>query len=263
LKDLRTGHAELVSVLPSISDADELVPTLDDFYAGKKMPGKAKLPGPRQVSCGTYLDYGPYASFAPTFDSEGAEAGWHRLGEAFWRRHQKGKMRERAKILKEKMQMCAAESDMDVDGTVSMQGFPVDTDAQPTTETRAEVSVDASQVQAIPIDPALQEDDAAKETIASLSLPADDTKALQTALDHVVREKAIGELLESNAKALLRLELLQLERLGGEKGGSSVVSENSEEWTTGESLLIICALVTDVNVIQHTLSWIRLLSWHH
>ena len=250
LKDLRTGHAELVSVLPSLSDVNEQsVPTLGEFYVGKKAPVKAKPPGPRYTSCGTYLDYGPYASFAPTFDSEGAEVGRYRMGEVFWRRHQKGKMREQVKALRERIQARATEVGMDIDEVPLSQTPPVatTTTAQTIQESREDDHIETSPAEAVQIDPALQEQDTAKEEVPSLLLPSEESAALQNALEHLAREKAISELLEQNAKALLRLETLQLVRLGGDKGGTEVASEDSDEWKTGESIFSLtsqCKVMT-------------------
>ena len=79
LKDLFTANAELVAIFPSASapapaepDLAESSPVTLASYVPKKPPGyKSKLPGPRRVSCGAFLDYGPYASFAPVFEQDG------------------------------------------------------------------------------------------------------------------------------------------------------------------------------------------------
>ncbi|KAI6032069.1 hypothetical protein BKA83DRAFT_4209559 [Pisolithus microcarpus] len=92
--DLQTANAELVAVLPSPSDAallstspPDAKPSLTTLgaYGTKKPPGtKQKLPGPRRVSCGSFLDYGPYASFGPSFEQDGVEVGRWTLGEVYW-----------------------------------------------------------------------------------------------------------------------------------------------------------------------------------
>ncbi|KIJ68773.1 hypothetical protein HYDPIDRAFT_173418 [Hydnomerulius pinastri MD-312] len=99
LKDLPTANAELVAILPSpsgmspseaasgsaVSLAETPSITLGS-YVPKKPPGyKPKLPGPRRVSCGAFLDYGPFASFAPVFEQDGVELGRSAMGELFWR----------------------------------------------------------------------------------------------------------------------------------------------------------------------------------
>ena len=235
LKDLRTAHAELVSVLPSISTPDASVPTLGEFYAGKRMLGKAKLPGPRYVSCGAFLDYGPYASFAPSFDSEGADAGRTSLEEVYWRKHEKGKMKQKATALVGRMHMLSTETDMDVDEADSVQKMHVVADVPQLPDSQTQrLDEDEPLPQSVPIDPALLEIDEAKSAVTTLSLPEDETKALQIMLDNLGREEAISDLLAKNAKALRRLEVLQHERLGGEDGSSSTVSEESEEWKIGE-----------------------------
>ncbi|KAI6136956.1 hypothetical protein F5141DRAFT_1230360 [Pisolithus sp. B1] len=86
ITDLQTANAELVAVLPSPSDVDLLSISPPDAkpssttlgaYGAKKPPGtKQKLPGPRRVSCGSFLDYGPYASFGPSFEQDGVEVYW-------------------------------------------------------------------------------------------------------------------------------------------------------------------------------------------
>ncbi|KIK99899.1 hypothetical protein PAXRUDRAFT_822265 [Paxillus rubicundulus Ve08.2h10] len=99
LKDLPTANAELVAVLPSLSGttppgatAGPASPSTDVMsvtlgsYVTKKPPGyKPKLPGPRRISCGAFLDYGPFTSFAPVFEQDGVEVGRSTIGELFWR----------------------------------------------------------------------------------------------------------------------------------------------------------------------------------
>ncbi|KAI6133376.1 hypothetical protein EDD16DRAFT_1735512 [Pisolithus croceorrhizus] len=80
ITDLQTANAELVAILPSPSDVALLSTSPPDakpssttlgVYGAKKPPGtKQKLPGPRRVSCGSFLDYGPYASFGPSFEQD-------------------------------------------------------------------------------------------------------------------------------------------------------------------------------------------------
>ena len=67
LTDLPTGHAELAAILPSPSTSGSTRgKTLADYVRPKPFTA-LQMPGPRRVSCGKFLDYGPYASFAPTF----------------------------------------------------------------------------------------------------------------------------------------------------------------------------------------------------
>ena len=242
LTNSHTAHAELVSIIPSNLEPDALIPTLGEFYAGKKAPVKTKTPGPRNVSCGSFLDYGPFTSFAPTFDSEGSEIGCSKLGEVFWRKHEKGRMRERVRSILNQAPTQEIEADMDVDEVVPIDGARAST-TQPVPESRATPQVEGeSPAQPIPIDPALLEIDEAKKAIGALSPPEEELRSVETLLDNLGREKAINGLLEQNAKALLRLEALQVQRLIDEKDRSNIVSNESEEWKTG--MLYITALLS-------------------
>lgn len=245
LKDMHTSHAELVSILPSNSSNETIVPTLGEFFTGKIAPGKSKHSGPRYVSCGAFLDYGPYTSFAPSFDSEGGEVGPVKLGEVHWRRHERGKMREQARMLADRMraQNATVDEDMDVDEGRPAHDVEIESVIQEMPSiSRIQQEQDLPPAIPIAIDPALLSEEVMKEVSAMSSIPEGEVKTLKTMLDDLGREGAISELLEKNAKALLRLEALQVERLGGEKGGSSTVSEETEEWKTGE--LFSCTFAT-------------------
>lgn len=209
LKDLPTAHAELVSILPAPStsaskpDPTLPIPTLGTF-ASKKPPGpKVKALGPRRTSCGRFLDYGPYASFAPSFEGEGVEVGRRALGETVWRWHQRSRAAETEKY-------------------------------KPTSivEVHEVEDVVMDEVQEVSPTSAV---DMAKVTEDSLEglLPPDEIVAIKAAMGTLELENMVHELLERNRRALGRLVELQRTRLGAEGGGSSVVEEGSEEWDTG------------------------------
>ena len=67
--------------------------------------------------------------------------------------------------------------------------------------------------------------------------PPDEAEAVEKVLDTLECEENVGELLLRNAKALVRLQELQEERLRGVNGGSKDVEVVSEEWNLGESMV--------------------------
>lgn len=212
---LNIGHAELVSILPSPAASMKSTTTLGDLFTGKQPAPRSKLPGPLSMSTGTFLDYGPYASFAPAFDSEGAVVGQKGLTSVLWMRHEKGKAREKARILGERMRQKLSASkqlDMDVDGVQEVD----------THEAKAAERVEQRQK--------------VKELLGTL-FTEDEIKPVMNVVDALELEENVDELLKRNAAALLRLEELQIRRLGGKNGGSSEVKVDSEEWETGTSVL--------------------------
>lgn len=220
-KDLQTANAELVAVLPSPSSlahsdatskstitlTDTQAPMTLGAYVPKKPPGhRSKLLGPRHVSCGSFLDYGPYASFAPTFDQEGVEIGREALGEVLWRWEDRKKRwaTEKARAAEEAAQ-CSP-----------MAGLE---------EEHNNV-----------IDPSLEESlDDDEEALEGL-LSKEQIASLKSVLKSLELENAIQELLDRNTKALRRLEELQRQRLMKD-GGFHPVEEGSEEWDTGKGIL--------------------------
>ncbi|KAK7468525.1 hypothetical protein VKT23_003029 [Stygiomarasmius scandens] len=90
LKDLAKGHAELVSVLPSpLNTSLDDVPTLGSYNKPVPAPSRSILLDPHKVSHGHFLDYGIWASFAPSFDQDGVELGRKQLGEFYYDRQQR------------------------------------------------------------------------------------------------------------------------------------------------------------------------------
>lgn len=208
LKDLPTANAELVAILPSPSapapaepGSAESSPVTLASYVPKKPPGyNSKLHGPRRVSCGAFLDYGPYASFAPVFEQDGVEVGRSVMGELFWRWEDRKKRWS--------------------DEHTSITEHP--TDEAP--ESPQLNGIDKSDKNDV------LDDQASLQGLFS----TEQITLLKQALGSLELEAAVHELLERNAKALKRLEEFQNKRLS-KPGGFSQVEEGSEEWDTGLS----------------------------
>ncbi|KAF8845437.1 hypothetical protein BDN67DRAFT_1065294 [Paxillus ammoniavirescens] len=222
LKDLPTANAELVAVLPSLSGttppeatAGSTSPSTDTpsitlgSYVPKKPPGyKPKLPGPRRVSCGTFLDYGPYASFAPVFEQDGVEVGRSTIGELFWR------WEDRKKRWAEEQTAALPQASDDCLKSPLLNG------------------VDKPEELGMLDDEEFLEGLFSSEQIALLK------QALGLEL-----EAAVQELLERNAKAFKRLEELQNQRLC-KPGGFTPVEEGSEEWDIAQGILESLSILT-------------------
>ncbi|KAL0950620.1 hypothetical protein HGRIS_007411 [Hohenbuehelia grisea] len=226
IKNLSTGHAELVAILPTPSvpatvattsallskstASTSVVPTLGSYSQRKAPTGKTKLPEHRRVTCGAFLDYGPYASFAPTFSQEGAEIGREQLGEVLYRRHL------RRKAQQEEMRIRAEGSGSLAEVTDDPAQNDVDADIVHVGTSKVVPDVD--------------------ETFEGL-LPAEDIAAIKSTITSLEEEKAIHELLTRNQWALTRLEELQRERLSMEGGGKSIVKEGSDEWEIAQAIM--------------------------
>ncbi|KAG2109603.1 uncharacterized protein F5147DRAFT_836563 [Suillus discolor] len=236
-KDLQTANAELVAILPSPSSlahsdatskstntlTDTQAPMTLGAYVPKKPPGhRSKLLGPRHVSCGSFLDYGPYASFAPTFDQEGVEIGREALGEVLWRWEDRKKRwaTEKAHAAEEAAQ-CSP-----------MAGLEEDKEEQNNV-----------------IDPSLEESLNDDEEVLEGLLSKEQIASLKSVLKSLELENAIQELLDRNTKALRRLEELQRQRLTKD-GGFHPVEEGSEEWDTAQSILESLTLLASLRPRQ-------------
>ncbi|KAG1810080.1 uncharacterized protein HD556DRAFT_1317822 [Suillus plorans] len=236
-KDLQTANAELVAILPSPSSlahsdatskstitlTDTQAPMTLGAYVPKKPPGhRSKLLGPRHVSCGSFLDYGPYASFAPTFDQEGVEIGREALGEVLWRWEDRKKRwaTEKARAAEEAAQ-CSP-----------MAGLEEDKEEQNNV-----------------IDPSLEESLNDDEEALEGLLSKEQIASLKSVLKSLELENAIQELLDRNTKALRRLEELQRQRLMKD-GGFHPVEEGSEEWDTAQSILESLTLLASLRPRQ-------------
>jgi hypothetical protein len=202
---LPTSYAELAAVLPSaLYDPPAGSLTLGD-YVKKRLPKPQNIPQERIVPCGAFLDYGPYATFAPTFEQNGVEVGKERLSEVVWFSEKDKQRRARVRAYREQL------------------------------------ATKASQASAIALEP----DGAAVDQTKQIDITTDDdTDALEglltpeqianlkSSLKGLELEAAVSELLDRNTKALARLEVLQLERLGSKEGVKDV-QVDSEEWDLG------------------------------
>lgn len=212
LTDLGTGYAQLAAILPS-SSSSKPVPTFGDLHSGKKQNSLYKPPTSRRISCGTFLDYGPYASFAPTFDNDGGDIGQFGVSSVLWRGHEKSQAREKARILKERMQQKLAAQAKNIPEPVdAMEVDSIDTGANEFERMK----------------------DRRKELIER-TVGIDESQAVLDTFDALDREEQLEMLLQLNARALLRLNELQRERLCSIKGNSTDIKIGSEEWNLGES----------------------------
>ncbi|CAL1696601.1 unnamed protein product [Somion occarium] len=220
LTDLPTGRAELAVVLPSPSSGAGVGKTLGEYVTKKPsmlVQSASYMSQPRRISCGKFLDYGPYASFAPSFDQDGKEVGRVRLGEVIWFEERKRRIRELARG-KQKAVMAR----------LSQQ------DSSAAETTGSESTIVASQE---PSPSKVKEGGETNIEVLEGLLSPEQIANLKSTLGSLELEQALDELLTRNAKAMQRLEELQLERLGGANGGSSTVEVGSEEWETAQSIL--------------------------
>ena len=198
LKNLSTGHAELVAIFPAPSSSSlPPEPRTLKHYTSSRTPSGTSTPVPpkhRYVSRGSFLDYGPYSSFAPTFDQGGREIGRTVYGEVLWR-ERGNRLRMRALKKKKLAESHLPDVIMEEPGPTE-QGSSGGVDWHETLKDFLSVS------------------------------------SLQTALDDLEVQDSMQELLERNAKALARLEELQLRRYG-DSAGSKPVEVGSEEWEIG------------------------------
>jgi len=197
-KSLSTGNAELVAIFPAPSSSSlPPEPRTLKHYTSTRTPSGTSTPVPpkhRYVSRGSFLDYGPYSSFAPTFDQGGREIGRTVYGEVLWR--ERGN-RLRLKTLKKKQ---LAESSL----------LDVPMEEQNSTEKGSSGGEDWH------------------ETLKDFL----SVSSLKSALSDLQVQDSTQELLERNVSALARLEELQLRRYG-DPSGFKPVEIGSEEWETG------------------------------
>ena len=222
LTELNTANANLVTVLTtpaaSTSSSTASIPRLGS-YNSHLSTTRWSDSGGRKLTSGSFLDYGPHASFAPTFEQDGRVVGRHQLGEVLWRQENRRRQRGlRGKIPEEAQ-------DEHVPSPVGGQEA-----AQDTIETVAEKMNDILNID---------------EALEGLLSP-DQVESLKSTLQSEALERAVDELLERNQRALQRLQELQYQRLIGPKGGESRPAEESEEWETAhsiaESLAILASL---------------------
>ncbi|KAJ7022012.1 hypothetical protein C8F04DRAFT_1312004 [Mycena alexandri] len=230
LKDLPTGHADLVAIFPTPSAPPfdpTSVPKLGE-YARAPIPSHdvrprnaGVLPVNRRVTCGSFLDYGVDASFAPTWVNDGREVGMRQIAEVYAQREQRYlerlAARQRALEATREMQEAAAPKS---------QPEPVDAEVEMVTAPPPDANVDVDALQDIL---APEEIDSLKAVLGSLEL-----------------ENAVQELLTRNRRALQRLGQLQTERLRAPGGRTSAVREGDEEWDVANGILDSLTLLASI-----------------
>ncbi|KAH0590225.1 hypothetical protein H2248_000397 [Termitomyces sp. 'cryptogamus'] len=87
LTALPTAHAELVAILPT--PQSHTYSTLASYASTANVQSIKPLPQQRTVSTGSFLDFGPWAGFAPTFDHDGEVVGRNELALALYARRTK------------------------------------------------------------------------------------------------------------------------------------------------------------------------------
>ncbi|EIN13421.1 hypothetical protein PUNSTDRAFT_139970 [Punctularia strigosozonata HHB-11173 SS5] len=242
LHDLGTAHAELVAVIPSPSDVGTgpPPPSLGSMRMTApprpKGPARAKPPGPRQLRTGSFLDYGPYASFAPTFDGESVEVGRWSLGEVLYAKEIRRRLREAAP-------QSTGEAQVVVDPGLSPQPHHAGS-----AETDDDVVMEVDGVE--------DSKEPAEENLSGLEdlLSPEEAEEVKVAvLGHLQLESLVEELLARNAKALARLEELQTERLrqattapGSSKVQVPPVEAGSEEWNLAQGIMDSLAILASL-----------------
>lgn len=206
LKDLPTSYAELVAVFPSASASTAHPPTLG-HYIKKKSFRPLAIPQPRNLSCGNFLQYGPYASFAPTFEQSGREVGRAGLSDVIWFKEKDQHRRANVRAYRERLLARAAEK------AIANDDEEVESDRATSRQKEKMQEGDLSGLEGI--------------------LTSEQIANIKSAAGSLELEDAISELLERNARALERLEVLQMERLMSSDEGSRDVEAGSEEWDTG------------------------------
>jgi hypothetical protein len=174
LKSLPTGNAELVAIIPTASASSlDAVPSLGSISSRPLAPTKPII-GPRRVSTGVFLDYGPYASFAPSFETVAGIVGQRQLSEVVYQREQKKQGRH---------------------------------DNNPPSAYIQEIPEEDDVVMNV------AEPEPISDKDLDTLLPPEDVKALKEALGSLELERAVQTLLDRNALALKRLGELQTRRL--------------------------------------------------
>ncbi|GJJ09573.1 hypothetical protein Clacol_003796 [Clathrus columnatus] len=213
-KDMRKGHAELASIIPTLPLDPSSMSTLGELQMENRKESRHRFRSlhmhPRVLCTGSFLEYGPYSSFAPSFDSEGAEVGRHGLGEYLSARLERRKIKDARKRLLTKLQKEHDEKYWH-------------------TESPSEVTV--------------EEKDSVIEDVLTSLFPNQNAAEFKDILHSLQIEERISSLLERNARALERLDILQSIRL---RDGFTPVKEDSEEWKLAqmimESLILLSSL---------------------
>lgn len=203
LKDLPTGHAELVSILPDPpSTSTQPIPTLGAYAL--KVPEVYVPPRSLPLRRGSFLDYGDNTSFAPTFDTDAGEVDQAEVAQFYWWREQSKRARDER--MKQQMRnglepsMFAPSEDVEMDDVErpAANGVVHEEDLDPTEKWKDILS-------------------------------PEDLAALRSGLQDLDLERQVQILLDHNTRAIERLEELQATRIS--QGGIPI--EGSEEWNTG------------------------------
>ncbi|KAF8591997.1 hypothetical protein K439DRAFT_621098 [Ramaria rubella] len=214
-KDMRKGQAELVSIIPALPLSPSSMPTLGELQMeGRKEPRhrfKAMHMHPRTLSSGTFLDYGPFTSFAPAFDSEGAEVGRDGLGQMLMGRLERRKIKEARRKLIVRLQ--------------------------------AEQEDDVRMVDSSEMDVNHEMDGEAIDSLLESLLPGEKADGFKSALQALKVEDGVACLLVKNARALERLNLLQTVRL---RSGNASAKEDSEEYKIAQEIMNSLTLLTSL-----------------
>ncbi|KAF7340100.1 hypothetical protein MVEN_01928100 [Mycena venus] len=206
LKDLPTGHADLVAIFPTPSASTSTVSKLGDYaraYDGRPKHPPSK-PVQRRVTCGSFLDYGPWATFAPSWVQDGREIGMRQMGEVYAQRAQRyrEKLQARQQLPRRRWWRIRSPS------STRQWSCPP------------------------PPEPADYDVDALQDILAP-----DEIESLKAVLGSLELENAVQELLTRNRKALQRLGQLQVERLRYGITSASSLKEGDEEWDVAHSIL--------------------------
>ncbi|KAK7694231.1 hypothetical protein QCA50_001411 [Cerrena zonata] len=137
----------------------------------------------RRISCGKFLDYGPNASFAPSFDSDGREAGRIGLGEVIWHEERRNRLRVLARA-KQKLVLARLQQ-------------------QETSSTQAESSEESAEASS----EHTKQEESTPDAMDGL-LSSEQISQLKKTLGSLELEAQVDELLTRNAEAMARLELL-------------------------------------------------------
>jgi hypothetical protein len=200
------------------------VPTLGSLHIARAPRRPFRASGPRALLAGAYADHGPYGAFAPVYDGPGADLGPGALRALAWDRDRRRAVRDaafariRGGILAG--QPAAIARVEDLEGQAVMAAPAADAPS-------VDMDVDAS--------PQPESAPAQADAFTALDglLPPEEIADVQATLDGLAVEAGIQDLLERNARGIMRLQLLQLERLTRPAGGTSKVEEGSDEWETG------------------------------
>ncbi|KAF8325542.1 uncharacterized protein EI90DRAFT_3019004 [Cantharellus anzutake] len=223
---LAKGQASLTAVLPTVPVLPPSLPKLGDYAPGvanhpRRPYSLRKAPVP--ISSASFLDYGPFASLAPAFDSDGGQIGRDTLGlvlemKGARKARRLGAVRRQVELanLKEKP-------------LPSIEPFPH------VQELSALGLEDRSTRKLV------YECKSAKAELRGLAremLPEDVVEDFLISVDQMELERGVGELLIRISNALGDLQVLQERRLrAGAPGKEVPVEIDGEEWHLARQIL--------------------------